>query len=74
MKQYYLHIYIIGRLVYQSINDSKNDAKKDYIMMRNSYEGDVTWEIINIDTEQEVLSDALDDMVELAESEHRERA
>ena len=74
MKKYYLHIYIIGRLVYQSINDSKNDAKKDYIMMRNSYEGDVTWEIINIDTEQDVLSDALDDMVELAESEHRERA
>tara|TARA_Y100000310_G_C20406797_1_gene680048 strand:+ start:97 stop:267 length:171 start_codon:yes stop_codon:yes gene_type:complete len=51
MNKYYLHIYINGQLVYQSINDSKNDAKKDYISMRVQYKGDVTWEIIEVEAD-----------------------
>ena len=56
--KYHLHIYVDGRLVFKSIHDTYNDAKKQYVEIRGYYpsgtlgsrpKGVVTWEIIEID-------------------------
>ena len=60
--KYYLHIYVNGHLELQTIHSSRNDAVKDYVSMRVYYPksnlggkatGVVTWEIIEVEEEDE---------------------
>tara|TARA_R100000781_G_scaffold74870_1_gene46590 strand:+ start:370 stop:576 length:207 start_codon:yes stop_codon:yes gene_type:complete len=53
--KFYLHIYVNSFLEYQSVHSSENDAKKEYIGIRNQFPGGepspskvVTWEIISV--------------------------